>query len=386
MYNFEYQNPTKIVFGKGEISKLKTLIAKGTKVMVTYGGGSIKTNGVYSQVMEALSHCNVVEFSGIEANPTYETCMKAIELGKKEHVEFVLAVGGGSVIDGSKFIIAGIKYVGNPWDFIEKKAIISEAVKLGTVLTLPATGSEMNCGFVLSRKETGEKLSIGHPLLFPQFSILDPETTYSLPIKQVRNGIVDAFIHTTEQYLTFPANAQIQDRFSESIISTLVEDGPKVLNNLENYELRANLMWSATMALNGLIGVGVPQDWATHLIGHELTAAYGLDHGQTLAIVLPSLLHYKKSEKLEKLAQYGRRVWALSGSDALVADCSIAKTREFFESLGVKTHLSDYGITPENFDHIIKTMDSHGEFYPKFIGEKGNISREDIKNILEMCR
>jgi NADP-dependent alcohol dehydrogenase len=385
MQNFEFYNPVNIVFGKGQIAKLSKLIPSGTKILMTYGGGSIKSNGVYDQVMAALKGYDVVEFSGIEPNPRYETLMKAIEIVKKENVGFILAVGGGSVLDGSKFIAAGALYAGDdPWDILVKKMYpkVKAALPLGTVLTLPATGSEMNGTGVITKWETKEKYAFASPLVMPRFSILDPEVVFSLPEKQVTNGIVDAFIHVLEQYLTYPINAPIQDRFAEAILVTLKEEGPKVLANRTDYDAAANFMWAATMALNGLIGAGVPQDWSTHQIGHELTAFYGIDHAQTLAIVLPGMLRVKLENKKEKLLQYGERVWKITeGSEEERVGAIINKTVEFFESLGIKTKLSDYGVGADIIPTIKERFIKRGMVA---IGERFDLTPDEIVQVLEM--
>ena len=308
MLNFSYCNPVNIVFGKETISELSHLVPPGVKVMMTYGGGSIFKNGVYDQVKKALSRFTVVEFGGIEPNPHYETCMKAVEIARKEKVGFLLAVGGGSVLDGTKFIAAAIKWTaGDPWKILQDHSIrLAEAVPLGSVITLPATGSEMNCGAVITRAEAKDKLFFGDPLVYPKFSIIDPQVTYSLPTKQTVNGIVDTFVHVMEQYMTYNVNSPLQDHLAEGIIRTLIEESPKVLANPNDYDARANLFWASTLGLNGLIACGVPQDWATHMIGHELTAAYGLDHGVTLAIVMPELWRFKLADKKEKLTKFGQ--------------------------------------------------------------------------------
>ena len=315
MFNFTYHNPTRILFGEGQIANLTPLLPKGSKIMLTYGGGSIKQNGVYDQVIQALAGFDVVEFSGIEPNPAYETCMKAVALVKQQQIDFILAVGGGSVIDGAKFIAAAARYDGDGWDILTRKAKVKAAVPLACVLTLPATGSESNSGSVITKYSTQQKLSFMSPHVYPTFAVLDPTVTYSLPPRQIANGAVDAFVHIVEQYLTYPVEAAVQDRFAEGLLLTLLEYGPKSLAQPTNYDVRANLMWAATMALNGLIGVGVPQDWATHMIGHELTALYGLDHAQTLAIVLPALLQQQRQQKRQKLLQYGQRVFGLHHQD-----------------------------------------------------------------------
>ena len=381
MYNFQYKNPVKILFGKGQIANISEELPSAAKIMITYGGGSIFKNGVYKQVKQALGNRQVLEFGGIEPNPKYETLMKAVDICKSKGVDFLLAVGGGSVLDGTKFIAAAALYKGDdPWDIPAKKKPVEKAIPIGSVITLPATGSEMNGGAVISREETQEKFAFSSPAVFPQFSVLDPEVIYSLPNRQIANGIADSFVHVIEQYLTFPADAPLQDRFAESILKTLTEEGPKVFANRLNYDAAANFMWCATMALNGLIGAGVPQDWTTHMIGHELTALHGIDHACTLAIVLPGLMNVRKKEKQEKLLQYAERVWNItSGSTDARIDKAIAKTIGFFESLGIKTKLSDYSVTEETIIKITTRFTQRGTM----LGEKADVGPMDVKLILE---
>jgi NADP-dependent alcohol dehydrogenase len=385
MKNFEFYNPVRICFGKGEIAKLSRLVPSGANILLTYGGGSIKKNGIYDQVIAALKGFKITEFSGIEANPHYETLMKGVAIVKEQNIDFLLAVGGGSVLDGTKFIAAAALWEGSdPWEILSRRqtARVKKALPVGTVLTLPATGSEMNGNSVVTRWETKDKLAFDSEFVLPVFSVLDPEVVFSLPRIQVANGIVDAFIHVMEQYLTYPANAPVQDRFAESVLKTLVEEGPKVLADRTNYEAAANFMWAATMALNGLIGVGVPQDWATHMIGHELTAFHGIDHGQTLCIVLPGIMKIKRENKKEKMLQYGERVWQITeGTDDERVDAIIEKTVNFFESVGIKTKLSDYGIGKEIIPKIADRFVKRGI---KAIGERGDLTVEDIKRILEI--
>jgi len=385
MNNFEFYNPVRICFGKGEIAKLSNLVPKGANILLTYGGGSIKKNGVYDQVVSALKGFNITEFSGIEANPHYETLMKAVAIVKEHKIDFLLSVGGGSVLDGTKFIAAAALWEGSdPWEILSRSNEVSvkKAMPIGAVLTLPATGSEMNGNSVITRWETKDKLSFASEHVMPVFSILDPEVVFSLPQIQVANGIVDAFIHVMEQYLTYPVNAPIQDRFAESILITLIEEGSKVLADRSSYDAAANFMWAATMALNGLIGVGVPQDWATHMIGHELTAFHGIDHGQTLCIVLPGIMKLKRENKKEKILQYGERVWKITeGTADERIDAAIQKTVEFFESVGIKTKLADYGVGSEIIPKIVNRFVERGI---KVIGERGNITTADIAKILEL--
>lgn len=390
MYNFTFCNPTKIHFGKGQIQALQNELAPYKKVLLAYGQGSIKKNGVYDEILANLpKHISYVDFAGIEPNPQYETLMQAIELARKENVDFILAIGGGSVIDGVKFISAGINFAGDPWNLLQPETQqqtvlqLNKVVPFGTVLTLPGTGSEMNCGSVVSKKTSNDKLVFMNPAVFPKFSILDPTTTYSLPLKQTINGIVDAFIHVVEQYMTFNVNSPIQDRFAEGIMLTLIEEAPKVLLNGNDYDVRANIMWSATVALNGYIGVGVPVDWATHRIGHELTAQHGLDHAQTLAVLLPSVLRVNKESKKEKLLQYAQRVWNLHVDNAhdenSIIEQAIQKTEEFFHSLNMPTKLQDYNVTKQDIPAILEKLQEHK--YTN-LGERGNITLEVSEKIL----
>jgi NADP-dependent alcohol dehydrogenase len=386
MLNFELYNPTNYVFGKGQTAKISELIPSKSKVLLAYGGGSIFKNGVYDQVKSALSNFEIVEFGGIEPNPRYETLMKAVDLIRKENITFILAVGGGSVIDGVKFLSAAVKFEGNPMDILHKRLLIkdlSQVIPFGTVLTLPATGSEMNSGAVITINETQEKLSFGGSALFPQFSICDPTVIASLPKRQIQNGIVDAYTHVMEQYLTYPHDALLQDRIAEGILQTLVEIGPDVVENPTDYKLASNYMWSCTMALNGLIQKGVPSDWATHMIGHELTALYEIDHARTLAIIGPNLYKVLFETKKEKLAQYGERIFGVKGNSIEEkAEKAIEKTVAFFHKMGMQTTLSEY---TEDFaktaDFIVNRFEERGW---KALGEKQNITTEKVREIVEM--
>lgn len=383
MFNFSFHNPTRIIFGREQMTQLSDLVKPFQKVLLIYGGGSIKNNGVYQQVTAALTESSFIEFSGVEPNPSFETLMRAADIVRREKIDFILAVGGGSVIDGAKFVAAAALFNGDAWDILAKGAKITEAVPLGCVLTLPATGTESNGNSVVTRYETQEKLAFSSPLVYPQFAILDPTVTYSLPPKQAANGVVDAFVHVMEQYLTYPVNAPVQDRFAEGLLLTLIEEGPKVIADPENYEVRANVMWAATMALNGLIGQGVPQDWATHMIGHEITALYGLDHAQTLAIVLPALMQQQRQQKREKLLQYGQRVWQLQHQDEeRLIDEAISHTRHFFERMGVPTRLTDYGLKAEVVDKLVEKLVQHKMVK---LGEHGDITPEVSRSILQQA-
>lgn len=382
MQNFEFYNPTRIIFGKDTIAKLDEHVPTQARVLILYGGSSAEKNGTLAQVRTALGGRAVQEFGGIEANPTYETLMRAVEIIRHEKLDFLLAVGGGSVIDGTKFVAAAVQHEGDAWSILTSYGTnVTQALPFGTVLTLSATGSEMNSFSVITRAETREKLSFASPLVFPKFSVLDPTTTFTLPSRQVANGVVDAFVHTVEQYLTYPANGMVQDRFSESLLLNLIEIGPKVIAEPENYDLRANFMWIATLALNGLIGAGVPQDWATHMVGHELTARYDIDHARTLAVVLPSMLRIRKDTKRGKLLQYAERVWNITqGSEDERIEAAIVKTEAFFESLELPTRLSAYEIKADGVDGVIRQLEAHGM---TALGEHKDVTLDVSRRVLE---
>ena len=384
MKNFEFHNPTKIVFGADTVAKLSTLVPQDARVLILYGGASAEKTGTLAEVRAALAQGqrSVQEFGGIEPNPSYETLMRAVAVVRAEQRDFLLAVGGGSVIDGTKFVAAAALYDGEPWEIAERGgANVQRALPFGTVLTLPATGSEMNSGGVVTKKATHDKLSFRSPLLYPQFSVLDPSKTFTLPATQVANGLVDAFVHTTEQYLTYPVQAKVQDRFAEGLLQTLVEIAPQAVASPDDYATRANLMWTATLALNGLIGAGVPQDWATHMIGHELTALYDIDHARTLALVLPALLDVQREQKRGKLLQYGERVWNITqGSDDERIAAAIARTRAFFEGLGIPTRLSAYQLGQEAVEAVLTQLEAHGM---TSLGEHRDIDLARSRRILE---
>ena len=379
MYNFQYANPTRVCFGEGQIAKLPELIPAGSRLLVLYGGGSIKQNGVYDQLTQALAGREWLEFPGIGANPQYDQLMEAVDLVKRERIDFLLAVGGGSVVDGSKFVAAAARFEGDdPWEILLHKAPVKAALPLGCVLTLPATGSESNPAAVVSRGEA--KLSFMNPLVQPVFAVLDPTTTYSLPPRQVGNGVVDAFVHIIEQYLTFPVGGEVQDRLAEGLLQVLVDNGPRALTEPTNYQVRANLMWAASLALNGLIGRGVPQDWSTHAIGHQLTALHGLDHAQSLAVVLPSLLREQSAQKQEKLAQFAERVWHSSREDkALRIEEAIIRTEQFFQQMGVGTRLADYGLSESCIPGICSNLKRFGL---TALGEQQDIDPDKVARIL----
>lgn len=382
MENFIFQNPVKILFGKGMAAKAAALIPAKAKILLVYGGGSVKKNGSYDQTVAAIGKRKFVEFGGIEPNPEYATCMKAVKLARDKKLDFIIALGGGSVIDACKFIAAAAVYKGkDPWDILEKGLPVKDALPFGTVLTLPATGSEMNMNSVVSRREIGKKLAFASEKVYPQFSVLDPTFTYTLPRRQTRNGVIDAFVHVMEQYLTRPANAEIQDRFAESIAQTLVKEGPVALKKPEDYDCRANIMLAATMALNHLIAVGVPQDWSSHLIGHELTALYGLDHAETLAIALPKVMEYKKAQKLDKIVQLGRRVFGIEKKGKIkAANATIEAVKKFFVKMGAGVELKSYKLPADAPEAVGKNI---ARTY-KAIGENGDITPADVVKILKI--
>jgi NADP-dependent alcohol dehydrogenase len=381
MLNFDFQNPTRIHFGEAKIKALSKGIPLNARVLLVYGGGSIKDNGVYQQVIDALGEHTWFEFSGIEPNPTYNTLMKAQEIIKTQNVDYILAVGGGSVVDGAKFIAAAALFEGeDPWDILSKNKPITKALPIGAVLTLPATGSESNGNSVVTRE--GNKLPFSSPLVRPLFAVLDPSVTLSLSDRQIGNGVVDAFVHTIEQYLTYNVNGKVQDRFSEGLLQTLIEEGPKALSSdtKDDLEVRANIMWSATMALNGLIGAGVPQDWTTHMIGHELTGTFGIDHARTLSIVLPAVMKVRREQKREKLLQYATRVWHINeGDDNARIDQAIRLTEGFFKQMQVPVRLSDVDLGVDDIDLLIDRLKQHGMTE---LGEHGDITLDISREIL----
>ncbi|MGB5446836.1 MAG: iron-containing alcohol dehydrogenase [Psychromonas sp.] len=384
MLNFSFENQTRIHFGEGQISAVAAEIPTDAKVLVIYGGGSIKSNGVYDQIVKTLKDHTWFEFSGIEPNPNYDTLMKAQAIIKQHDIDYLLAVGGGSVVDGSKFIAAAALYKGDdPWDIITEQQSIEAALPIGVVLTLPATGSETNIGSVVTRN--GTKLPFMSPAVRPQFAVLDPTVTLSLSDRQISNGVVDAFIHIMEQYLTFDVKGKVQDRFAEGLLQTLIEEGPKALlaESKNDLEVRANIMWSATMALNGLIGAGVPQDWSTHMIGHELTGGYGIDHARTLSIVLPAVMKVRRDAKRTKLLQYAQRVWHIKdGSEDQKIDKAIEMTEAFFKNMGMPIRLSDVDLGASDIDKLVARLESHGMVA---LGEKQEITLPISRQILEQA-
>lgn len=383
MNNFDFHNPTHIVFGKDRIADLGTLVPAAAKVLILVGGSSAEKTGTLAEVRQALGSRTHATFTGIEPNPSFDTAMQAVLQVREGGFDFLLAVGGGSVIDAAKFIAAAALFEGDAWDILLKGgANIHRALPFGTVLTLPATGSEMNKGGVITRRDIGAKLPFRSQHVYPQFSVLDPTKTYTLPPQQLANGVVDAFVHTVEQYLTYPVNAPLQDRFAEGILQTLVDVGPRLLAATEPvYDDRANLVWAATLALNGLIGSGVPQDWSTHMIGHELTALHNIDHARTLAIVLPAMLEERRVQKHAKLLQYGDRVWGIcTGSDDERITATIAATRDFFERMGIPTRLTAYGLGAQDIDVLIDQLTEHGMTR---LSEHGDVTPDVSRRVLQ---
>ena len=384
MKNFEFKNPTKIIFGQGEIKKIAAEIPLDSKILLLYGGGSIKKNGIYEEVTTALSDFKLEEFGGIPANPEYAVLKEALNVIKTKKITFLLAVGGGSVIDGTKFLSSAAKYEGEePWDILDKKIPTKKGMPFGTVLTLPATGSEMNSGAVITRAETKQKLSMGGPGLFPLFSVLDPTVVQSIPQRQIANGLTDAFTHVLEQYMTYPTGAKLQDRIAEGILQTLIEIAPTIMQDTSNYEAASNFMWSCTMALNGLIQKGVPTDWAIHMMGHELTALFGIDHARTLAILTGPHYTYNLQTKKEKLAQYADRVWGVTaGSVDERAEKGIEKTVAFFHSLSIDTKLSQYTNDYKGTGtEIARRLTERGM---TGLGEHGALTPKDAQKIVEL--
>jgi len=383
MRDFSFQNPTRILFGRGQIENIAEQIPTDARILLVAGGGSIRSNGVLDQVRAALEGRTVHEFWGIEPNPDIAALMPALDIVRAESIDFVLAVGGGSVIDGAKLIAAAARTDAEPWAILAKGARVTGALPLGVVLTLPATGSESNGAAAISNRETGQKLVFVSPLCFPRFAVLDPEATFSLPPRQVSNGIADAFVHVLEQYLTYPVGGVLSDRLAEALLITLKEQGPLALRDPTNYEVRANLMWAASLALNGLIGQGVPQDWTTHHIGHELTALFGLDHARSLAVVLPAVLEARRQQKAEKILQFGARVFGISGSsDAECIDATIAQTVAFFESLGIPTRLSAHGITEAAIPQVVAKLKANRRLR---MGERLDITPDAAGKILTLA-
>ena len=377
MNNFIFQNPTQLIFGKGQIARLSKELPKDSKILVTFGGGSVKKNGVYDQVIAALEGFDYQEFWGIEPNPKVETLRKAVEICKRDGVTFLLAVGGGSVLDGTKLIAAASVIESDAWELVCNPKLYGGTLPFASVMTLPATGSEMNRGAVISNLATGEKYAFYNT--YPKFSILDPQTTFSLPPYQVACGLADTFVHVIEQYLTVTDIAPLMDRWAEGVLQTIVEVAPKVRADQSNYDAMAAYMLSATMGLNGFIAMGVPQDWATHMIGHEITALAGVTHGQTLVVVLPAVMDVMREQKGDKIIQYGERVWGITdGTRDERIDRTIVATEEFFRSLGLATRLSELSLGKDIIEQIVARFKERGTL----LGENGNIDYATVEKIL----
>ena len=374
--NYDYYNPTAIHFGKGQIESITKHLSKENKILIVYGGGSIKKNGVYEQVITALDGYDYMEFSGVEANPTYETMNKAVEVVRQNNIDFVLAVGGGSVVDGCKYLIAASLYDGDGWDFLDGSAQVQKALPLGVVLTLPATGSESNSASVISKKQTNEKRFFHSQFSYPKFAVLDPSVMSTLSDRQLSNGLVDAFVHTCEQYLTKPNTSLLHDGYAQTILKGLISLA-STWENRKELVWQENLMLLANQALNGFIGSGVANDWATHMIGHELTAFYGIDHARSLAVVQPSLLRVMKEDKKQKLLQLAKEVFFVEENEEAV----IKAIENLYESVGISTNLNDYEIDDKVIENVISALKEHGM---TAIGENENITLEKSEEILKM--
>jgi NADP-dependent alcohol dehydrogenase len=352
-------------------------------VLILFGGGSIKRNGVYDQVKAALEACEIEEFGGVEANPLYETILKAADLSRRAGVELILGVGGGSVIDAAKFLATIVHLdAPDPWDHLVAKKPVERILPVGAVLTLPATGSESNPVSVISRHDRMLKLPFANEGARPAFAILDPSTMASLDKRQLQNGVVDAFTHVIEQYLTNPVNTPVQFGFSEALLEVLIEWGPRLVEH-NDAQSRENIMFAANQALNGLIGAGVPQDWSTHMIGHAITALYGIDHARTLSMVMPALMRYKTDGKRDMLVRYARRVWHIQEPDEnKAAEQAIARTEAFFRDMGCPVRLSDVApieIVPED---VVSHLERAGQ---TSLGERNDVRPQDVRNILALA-
>lgn len=375
--------PTEIVFGSGQISALSELVQPGARVLLVYGGGSIKRNGVYEQVRAALATCEVSEFGGIEVNPLYETCLRAAALARTMQTQLILAVGGGSVVDAAKFIATIVPLqVDDPWDYLAKGGAPSGTLPVGAVLTLPATGSESNPVSVISSRERHLKIPFANEAARPKFAILDPDTMKSLDKRQLQNGVVDAFTHVVEQYLTLPVNTPVQFGFSEVLMETLIEWGPRLVEKGDATS-REVVMWAANQALNGLIGAGVPQDWSTHMIGHAITALYDIDHARTLSMVMPSLMRFRSAAKKDMLLRYARRVWHIDTADENAArEEAIRRTEAFFRQMGCPVRLSDVAPIRIVPDDILEHLERAGQ---TALGESADIGPKEVKEILVLA-
>jgi NADP-dependent alcohol dehydrogenase len=383
MLKFRLCNPTEILFGSGQVREIGQLIHPGSCVLVLYGGGSIKRNGAYDQTMSALAHCRVVEFGGIEANPVYETICRAADLCRAEGVEFILAVGGGSVVDAGKFLATIVPLEGvDGWDALVAGRKPERTLPVGAILTLPATGSESNPVSVISHRGKGLKLPFANEAARPRFAVLDPDFMATLDKRQLQNGVVDAFTHVIEQYLTIPADTPVQFAFSEALLKILIESGPGLVETNDE-KSRETVLWAANQALNGLIGAGVPQDWSTHMIGHAITAISGVDHARSLTLVMPALMRYKRAAKSEMLLRYARNVWSIADADPVRAtEAAIARTEDFFRSMGCPVRFSDIAPLTVSPDDVVTHLEAAGQ---TALGERGDIKPEDVRAILKLA-
>lgn len=379
MQNFAFYNPTRLIFGKGQIEQLKTEVPKyGNKVLLVYGGGSIKRNGLYDQVMTIMHElgAQVWELGGVEPNPRISTVRKGVDICKKNNVDFILAVGGGSVIDCTKAIAAGAKYEGDAWDLVIKKAFATEALPFGTILTLAATGSEMNAGSVITNWETQEKYGWGSLVTFPAFSILDPVNTFTVPRNQTIYGIVDIMSHVLEQYFHQGTNTELQDRYCESLLKTVIETAPKLVDDLENYEYRETILYCGTMALNGILSMGVRGDWATHNIEHAVSAVYDIPHGGGLAILFPNWMEHVLDENVDRFKQFAVRVFDVKAdgkSDREIALEGIEALRSFWTFIGAPARLADYEIDDTQLEVMADKTVVNGSF-----GNFKKLTKEDV--------
>ncbi|MCO5091684.1 iron-containing alcohol dehydrogenase [Bosea sp. (in: a-proteobacteria)] len=384
MLGFRFHNPTVVHFGQGSIARLAEAVPPEARVLLLFGGGSIKRNGVHAEVRAALEGRHVVEFGGIEPNPVYETIMRAAALARSERVDLILAVGGGSVADAGKFLAAvtPLDPALDPWDHWIENGPPAQVLPVGVVLTLPATGSESNPVSVISHRARGLKLPFASEATRPQFAVLDPSTMASLDRRQRENGVVDAFTHVVEQYLTYDVTAPVQHGFSETLMRVLIEWGPKLVSENSD-EARATVMWAANQALNGLIGAGVPQDWSTHMIGHAMTAAYGVDHARTLTAVMPSLLRFKRAEKRGMLLRYARKVWDIAEPDADAAiEDAIARTEAFFRQMGCPARLAELAPVAVDPELIVRHLAEVGQ---TALGERNDIGLDEARRILALA-
>ncbi len=385
LQNFVYHNPTKLIFGRDQLEHLKNELPQyGNRILFVYGGGSIKKIGLYDQVIGLLKEMNVhtFELSGVEPNPRLTTVYKGIDICKQNDIQFILAVGGGSVIDCAKAIAAGTKYDGDVWDLVTKKKEAEDALPIGVVLTLAATGSEMNSNSVITRWETNEKYVWKSPHVYPKFSILDPAYTIYVPKEQTVYGIVDMMSHVLEQYFHTPTNAPVQERMCEAVLQTIIETAPLLVEDLENYDLRETILFAGTIALNGTLSMGVQSDWGTHHIEHALSAVYDIPHGGGLAIIQPNWMKYVVDENVEKFKQLAIRVFDVdpTGKDEReIALEGIKKLRQFWTSIGAPERLSDYQIDDSNLELLADKVMDGGE-----IGNFKKLNRDDVLEILKM--